>query len=185
VPPPVCADATAYDARVARLIDARAALDERGVYFWARLSPRYPTVEIRIADTCLTVADAVLLTGLCRAAVMTAVADEEAGRQPGTVLDQPLVAAGFAAARLGLSGLVVDPSSGGWAPARALLPQLMATVVGALDAAGDRRLVETLLGTRLRRGSGADRQRALWHGNRRAEFVAGLAEPAGRPPGTC
>ncbi len=64
---------------MAELIAAAAALDERGVYFWARLSPRYPTVEIRIADACLTVADAVLLAGLCRAAVMTAVADEATG----------------------------------------------------------------------------------------------------------
>jgi carboxylate-amine ligase len=48
----------------------------------------------------------------------------------------------------------------------------MATVAPALDAAGDRRLVETLLAARLRRGSGADRQRALWSRGRSAAVQA-------------
>jgi glutamate---cysteine ligase / carboxylate-amine ligase len=158
-PPPPCADAAAYDDRVAELIAARGALDERGVYFWARLSPRYPTVEIRIADACLTVADAVLLAGLCRAAVMTAVADETSSPP---IPDRPLVAGAYAAARHGLAAVVLDPEGGGWTPVRAVLPRLLAAFGPALEASGDRQLVETLLAARLRRGSGADRQRALW-----------------------
>jgi carboxylate-amine ligase len=162
----------AYDERVAELIATHAALDERGVYFWARLSPRYPTVEIRIADTFLTVADAVLLTGLCRAAVMTAIADELAGRPALDLPDRPLIAGAVAAAHRGLSAVVVDPLSGDWRPVDALLPELMTVFRRALDAAGDRRLVESLLAARLRRGSGADRQRALWSGGPRAAVRA-------------
>ncbi len=64
-------DAAAYDATVRRLIGRGAALDERSVYFLARLSPRYPTVEIRVADVCLEVDTAVLLAGLARALVAT------------------------------------------------------------------------------------------------------------------
>ncbi len=64
-------DAAAYDATVRRLIGRGAALDERSVYFLARLSPRYPTVEIRVADVCLDVDTAVLLAGLARALVAT------------------------------------------------------------------------------------------------------------------
>jgi carboxylate-amine ligase len=172
LPPPSCVDAAAYDDRVAELIAGRAALDHRGVYFWARLSPRYPTVEIRIADACLTVADAVLLAGLCRAAVMTAVAHEKAGRPTPRTPDRSLVGAACAAAHRGLAGVVVDPGGGGWTPVRAVLPELMAAFGPALDAAGDRRLVETLLATRLRRGSGADRQRALWCRGPRAAVQA-------------
>ena len=37
-----------------------AGLDERSVYFLARLSPRYPTVEVRVADVCLDVGTAAL-----------------------------------------------------------------------------------------------------------------------------
>jgi glutamate---cysteine ligase / carboxylate-amine ligase len=47
------------------------ALDPRSVYFWARLSPRYPTVEVRVADTCSTVEDTVAYAGLVRALVAT------------------------------------------------------------------------------------------------------------------
>jgi glutamate---cysteine ligase / carboxylate-amine ligase len=174
-PPPCCAVAAAYDGRVAELVAAREALDERGVYFWARLSPRYPTVEIRIADACLTVADAVLLAGLCRAAVMTAVTDELAGLPEHAAPDRLLVAAAYAAARRGLSAVVVDPWLGDWAQVRAVLPRMMTAFAPALDAAGDLPLVEDLLAARVRRGSGADRQRALWRRGPRAAFVQAVA----------
>ena len=47
-------DAAAYDAAVRGLIGRGAALDERGIYFLARLSPRYPTVEVRVAEPAST-----------------------------------------------------------------------------------------------------------------------------------
>ena len=65
-------DAAAYDTAVRRLIGRGAALDDRSVYFLARLSPRYPTVEVRVADVCLDAGTAVLLAGLIRALVATA-----------------------------------------------------------------------------------------------------------------
>ncbi len=46
-------------------------LDTGMVYFDARLSEHYPTVEIRIADVCLQADDAVLLAALARALVET------------------------------------------------------------------------------------------------------------------
>ena len=73
-PPAAWPDAAAYDTAVRRLIARGAALDERSVYFLARLSPRYPTVEVRVADVCLDVGSAVLLAGLTRALVATALA---------------------------------------------------------------------------------------------------------------
>ena len=162
VPPPRCADAMAYDERVAALVAAGAAVDESSVYFWARLSPRYPTVEVRIADTSLTVGGSVLLTGLCRAAVMTALADELAGRPMPAATDRQLLRAGYSAALLGLDADVVDPWSGGRTPVRAVLPELLTSFAPALDASGDRHLVHSLLAARLHRGSGCDRQRELW-----------------------
>jgi glutamate---cysteine ligase / carboxylate-amine ligase len=180
LPPPSCPGVAAYDKRVAELIAAAAALDERGVYFWARLSPRYPTVEIRIADACLTVADAVLLAGLCRAAVMTAVADEVAGLPTPVTPDRSLVGAAYAAAHHGLAAVVLDPEGGGWTPVGAVLPKLLTTWGRALEATGDRPLVETLLADRLRQGSGADRQRGLWRQGPRAAVQA-LADLSADP----
>jgi len=81
VPPAAWPDAAAYDTAVRRLIGRGAALDERSVYFLARLSPRYPTVEVRVADVCLDVGTAVLLAGLTRALVATALAEAAAGRR--------------------------------------------------------------------------------------------------------
>ena len=73
--PAAWTDAAAYDAAVRRLIGQGAALDERSVHFLARLSPRYPTVEVRVAEVCLDAGTAVLLAGLTRALVATALAE--------------------------------------------------------------------------------------------------------------
>ena len=175
-PPPRCVDAAEYDQRVADLVASREALDERGVYFWARLSPRYPTVEIRIADAFLTVDDAVLLTGLCRAVVMTAVADERLGLPTLETSERLLVAAGCSAARWGTSASVIDPRSGRWTPTVALVPAMLVALGPALELAGDRALVERLLTARLASGSGADRQRALRRGAALPAFVRALAD---------
>ena len=78
-PPAAWPDAAAYDAAVRRLIGQGAALDERSVYFLARLSPRYPTVEVRVADVCLDAGTAVLAAGLTRALVATALAEARRG----------------------------------------------------------------------------------------------------------
>ena len=51
------------------------------MYFWARLSPRYPTVEVRVADVCLDAGTAVLLAGLTRALVATALAEARRRRR--------------------------------------------------------------------------------------------------------
>ena len=46
-------------------------LDRGMVYFDARLSAQHPTLEVRVADVCLDVDDAVLLAALARALVET------------------------------------------------------------------------------------------------------------------
>jgi len=78
-PPAAWPDAAAYDTAVRRLIGQGVALDERSVYFLARLSPRYPTVEVRVADVCLDAGTAVLAAGLTRALVATALAEARRG----------------------------------------------------------------------------------------------------------
>ncbi|NYJ07563.1 carboxylate-amine ligase [Petropleomorpha daqingensis] len=175
VPPPRCADAGEYDRRIDDLVENRAALDGRGVYFWARLSPRYPTLEIRISDVCLTVEDAVLLTGLCRAAVMTAIADELAGRPVVDLPEPALLAAGSAAARSGPAALVPVPGRDAFAPAAEALDELLSAAAPALEASGDRELLGRLLAGSRSRPSGAERQRALWRLGDRPRLVRTLA----------
>jgi carboxylate-amine ligase len=173
--PPRCADAAAYDRLVAEQIALGRALDARSVYWFARLSPRYPTVEIRIPDVCLRTADAVLLGGLSRALVATALAEAARDRPAEDVPDELLAASVRAAARGGLGALLVDPRSGTTAPGTEVLGGLLRRLAPALDLAGDRALVGALLRDRLRRGSGAARQRRLAARLSRPELVTALA----------
>ena len=162
VPPAVWPDAAAYDTAVRRLIGQGAALDERSVYFLARLSPRYPTVEVRVADVCLDAGTAVLLAGLTRALVATALAEARRGTPAAAAPARQVAAALAAAARQGLAGAGVDPFTGQAVDAPALRSRLLDHVRPALSDHGDTQIITRLLHRLDDRGTGADRQRALF-----------------------
>jgi glutamate---cysteine ligase / carboxylate-amine ligase len=169
-------NAAAYDATVRRLIRHGAALDERSVYVLARLSPRYPTVEVRVADVCLDVESAVLLAGLTRALVATALAEVRRGTPLAAVPTRWVNAALAAAARDGIAGPGVDAFTGRTVAARDILAQLVDCVHAALEDRGDTGMVTALLRMLDDRGTGADRQRALFtQAGSAAEFVEALA----------
>ena len=79
-------------------------LDEAMLYFDARCSRRYPTVEIRMPDVCLDVSDAVLVAALCRALVDTSAEEWSAGGPPPTDTDGPAEAGVLARGALGDRG---------------------------------------------------------------------------------
>ena len=162
VPPAAWPDAAAYDTAVRRLIGQGAALDERSVYFLARLSPRYPTVEVRVADVCLDAGTAVLLAGLTRALVATALAEARRGTPAAAAPARQVAAALAAAARHGLAGAGADPVTGQPADAPALRSRLLDHVYPALRDHGDTETITRLLRRLDQRGTGADRQRALF-----------------------
>ena len=162
VPPAVWPDAAAYDTAVRRLIGQGAALDERSVYFLARLSPRYPTVEVRVADVCLDAGTAVLLAGLTRALVATALAEARRGSPAAAAPARQVAAALAAAARQGLAGVAADPVTGQAVDASALRARLLDHVYPALSDHGDTETITRLLHRLDQRGTGADRQRALF-----------------------
>jgi carboxylate-amine ligase len=160
--PAVWPDAAAYDAAVRGFIARGAALDERSVYILARLSPRYPTVEVRVADVCLDVGTAVSLAGLTRALVATALGEARRGA-PLPAASACWVDAGLAAAaRHGLAGPGIDPFTGQAADARSLRSRLVDHVCPALGDRGDAETVTVLLDRLDRLGTGAERQRALF-----------------------
>ena len=150
--PPFCRTAAEHDARVARLVDCGALVDASQTFWLARPSPRYPTVEVRAADTAATVDDALLQAGLTRALVDTA---RTAGAAP-ELDDQVLAAAVWSAARHGLSGPGVDPVTARQVPAVELVEALLEHVSDALG--DDRDLVRALVRDLLDRGTGAQRQ---------------------------
>jgi carboxylate-amine ligase len=175
--PPVAADAAQYDALLGEAVVGGDAVDDRNVYWLARLSSTYPTVEIRVADTGLTVADTMLTAALCRALVATAVEDD-AWPHPtgGAITEAALEASLDSAAQHGLRGLVVDPVSGSSTVGGLVLHRLVQALGPALARAGDRAAVDTLLRHRMRQRSGASRQRAMRRRLAAEGFVAAVAD---------
>ncbi|NUW37655.1 YbdK family carboxylate-amine ligase [Nonomuraea sp. SMC257] len=144
-----------YDAAVSRLIRRGHAIDERGVYFHARLSCRYPTIELRIMDACLSVDDTVLVTSLARAIVGLAVAELRADVPIRRIGDVRIAAALNAAAHHGLAAPTRHPYTGRVVNHERMLETL-------LDRIPDADLIEGLLRRARERGTGAARQRVLW-----------------------
>ncbi|WP_083972561.1 carboxylate-amine ligase [Actinoplanes awajinensis] len=175
-PPDEWRDAADYDRAVQRLLRRGAAMDERSIYFLARLSPRYPTVEVRVADTCLDRGTTLLLAALVRALVVTATADVRAGLPPPPAAPRWVIGSLLAAAHNGLAGPGIDPFTGDAVPAWDLVSVLVGHVGAALAALGDTATVATQLARLREHGTGAERQRRLW---KRAatpfDIVAGLA----------
>ncbi|QAY71224.1 carboxylate-amine ligase [Xylanimonas protaetiae] len=159
-PTRVFGSAAAYHQAVETLVATGTILDEAMVYFDARLSARYPTVELRVADVCLDVDSAVLLAALARALVETAARAAAAGEPPPDAPPELLRTAHWRAGRSGLDGDLLDPATWRPAPAHDVVGALVAHVRDALSDAGDLQDVTDLLGALWSRGNGAARQRA-------------------------
>jgi carboxylate-amine ligase len=174
-PPPDFASAADYDRTVATLVDSGVISDAGMIYFDARLSARYPTIEIRIADACPSVDDAVLLGALGRALVATAAHNDETPDAP-TNHQVLLRAATWRAARSGLDGHLIDPSTALAVPAPAMIRALLDHCRPALEDRDEWATVVELTDGLLARGPSARRQRdALHRGSATVDIVAALA----------
>ncbi|MET9963321.1 glutamate--cysteine ligase [Streptomyces sp. NPDC006326] len=157
-PPPCFTGLADYEQRADALLESGVIADRGQLYWQARLSERYPTVEVRCLDVQLEATDAVLLAGIARALVSTAIAEEKAGAPPVVCSPELLQAANWHAARHGLNSTLVDPD-GRSRSAGDVLCMLMRHIGPALEEAGDQREVGALLHRLLQQGTPADRQR--------------------------
>ncbi len=165
--------ARTYRDAVASLVATGTVLDDAMIYFDARLSQRYPTVEIRVADVCLDPRTPVILAALSRALVETAARAAAAGEPAPGVPTELLRTASWRAGRSGLTGDLLSPTDMRPRPAHDVVGQLVAHVRDALVDAGDLDLVTDLLGELWSTGNGAQRQRAwLAETGDHAEVVA-------------
>lgn len=165
-----------YQWLVDQLVATGMLLDEGMVYWYARLSAHYPTVEIRIGDVCPSLDDTILVAGLVRSLVGTALTDIEQGREPIRIDHHLLTAAHWRAAHDGLDGLAVDPVRGGTLPAWQLLDRLVEKVTPELERHGDLSEISDLLDRLRKEGTGATRQRAAYA--RRGELSDVVADLA-------
>jgi glutamate---cysteine ligase / carboxylate-amine ligase len=149
-----------YHATVRAMIESDTVLDEGMIYFDARLSRNFPTVEVRVADVCLHTDDAVLLAGLTRALVETAARAWKEDQPPTPLRVELLRLAGWRAARSGLDGSLID-AAGRPAPAQRVVRALLEHVTPALQDFGEYDVVQDLIGAVLGRGNGSMLQREV------------------------
>lgn len=141
---------------------ASGVLRDRGmVYFDARLSHRYPTVEIRVADVCLEASTTILVAALARALVETAARDWRAGRPPLPHGVSLLRLAAWRAARSGVDDVLLDPVTMRPTPGAEVVRALIDHVGDALADTGDLDMVRRTAAGLLEHGNGARVQREL------------------------
>ncbi|KUL52249.1 glutamate--cysteine ligase [Streptomyces sp. NRRL S-1521] len=141
---------------------ASGVLRDRGmVYFDARLSHRYPTVEIRVADVCLEASTTILVAALARALVETAARDWRAGRPPLPHGVSLLRLAAWRAARSGVDEVLLDPVTMRPTPGADVVRALIDHVEDALADTGDLEMVRRTAAGLLEHGNGARVQREL------------------------
>jgi carboxylate-amine ligase len=166
----------AYHALVAAMVGSGVLLDDGMVYFDARLSHRYPTVEVRVADVCGDVEDALVVAALCRALVDTGAAAWRRGEPAPDVPTALLRLATWQAGREGVDGQLLQPATLTPAPAMAVIGQLVDHVREALRDNGDLALVEAGTARLADVGNGATQQRRTFERTGRlADVVADAA----------
>ena len=104
--------AQAYQATVDQMVRTGTLLDTGMVYFDARLSQRYPTLEVRIADVCLRHEDAVLIAALVRGLVETEARAWREDTAPLRLRPELIRLASWRASRSGLDGPLIHPFTG-------------------------------------------------------------------------
>jgi len=159
-PTPIFGSPERYRDFTDALVASGVLLDHAMIYFDARLSQRYPTVEIRIADVCLHLEDTVLVAALARGLVETA-ATTWRHRAPAPDVPTELVRlATWRAGRSGLGAALLDPLTARPRRAVDVIATLLGHVLPALEASGDADLVAESWARLRERGTGAAAQRA-------------------------
>jgi glutamate---cysteine ligase / carboxylate-amine ligase len=148
-----------YDRARAALVSSGAAMDDGMIYFDARLSARYPTVEVRVADVCVEPEDALVIAALARGLVSTAANEWSKGYPVVPVRSELLRAAKWRAARWGVEQDLLEVYAAEVLPAWDLVSRLVDWIAPALDHFGDIQRVEAGLAEIRRRGTGARVQR--------------------------
>jgi YbdK family carboxylate-amine ligase len=163
-PTEVFGSAGAYRQTVDQMLRTRTLLDTGMVYFDARLSESYPTVEVRIADVCLYAQDTVLIATLARALVETEARRWRDGIPARRGRAELLRLSAWRASRSGINDVLISPVTGLPEQAADIASLLLDHVRDALDEARDTDTVRELLAAVLARGNGAIFQRNAHRG---------------------
>lgn len=161
-PTEIFGSAAAYDRLCEGLLATGVPLDVGMLYFDARLSERFPTVEVRVADVALEAEHAAVIAALIRALVETAAGEWREGVEPAPVPREVLRTWSWQASRDGVEKDLIHPVTGRRAPAAEVLAGLLDHVRPALSGYGEEDTVASTVESILHAGSGARRQREAY-----------------------
>ncbi|GAA2247573.1 glutamate--cysteine ligase [Rarobacter faecitabidus] len=153
---------------------------DRAMLTWAcRLSERFPTVELRLADAQLRAADAVDFALIVRALVERSLVDLEDGRESGVARTAITNAGMWIAARDGISGTILNPVSGAALPAAEMIAELVAYIEPQLEYSGDLERVRAYVARLSLDGGPARQQRKAYSGSHHLPALLELYREAG------
>jgi carboxylate-amine ligase len=163
-----------YKSLVEALVATKSVEEATKIYWDVRLSERYPTIEFRITDVCMTVDEAVMVAGLVRALARTCY--EQALRDEPFVAARPelLRAAHWRAARYGLEADLMDIDALAAVPAREMVEKFLTFVRPSLEDSGEWDEISSIVNETMQRGTGATRQREAYKRAGRLEDVVDL-----------
>lgn len=161
-PTPVL-DGPGYELAARELTATGAVMDRKMIYWYARPSERWPTLEIRVPDVNADLDVPILLALLVRGLAQTLRARLEADKPvPGPGEDGRLRLDHRAAALYGLDSEGADPVDGSIALLSQRLASLLDFAAPGLRIAGDLETAHALLEAILSRGGGAGQQRDVY-----------------------
>jgi carboxylate-amine ligase len=170
-----------YDRQARALLRSGVALDDDMLYFDARLSAHFPTVEVRVTDICMDPTHAAVLAALVRALVETAGRQWRDGQPPQPVTAAELRAWTWQASRFGTDGLLISPATGSLTPPGRVVAEMLALLRPVLDEYEEADLVETVVSAILKDGSGTRQQRQAYARRHEATDVVDTALRVGTP----
>ena len=158
--PELFEDTAAYERYVGIMVAAGAIRDASFLWWTLRPSMHYPTLELRVADSCTRLEDTLTIAALYRCLVRLAVRKPERHRGL-TSVSRALVSENlWRAQRDGIRASFIDEASSTAVPFADCLDTLLADIADDADALGCRTEVERAREI-MRLGTSADRQLAL------------------------
>ena len=151
----------AYDGLVADLVETGMIDDASHLYWDVRPSTKFPTLEIRVADTMPLLDDVVLHAALARSLVRVGAAEAQQGVPLPVLRSEVVRASRWRAARFGLEECLLDTRAHALKPAADVVRGLLARLREDLEEMGDWDEVSALTEQSLARGTSAARQRAV------------------------
>ena len=159
--PEIFRDDDEYDTFVERLVKAEAISDASFVWWLIRPSTKYPTLELRICDSCTLVEDAVAIAALYRCLLRAAWRRPDLNANFGPIEHGVCAENVWQAQQGGTAARFIDAATGARVPVRDALEAALALVAEDADAFGCSGWIARTRDI-LERGSSADRQLAAY-----------------------